>query len=114
MPRRRSATARASAGSSGMPLLRPSNTTKSLPRPCIFKNAVMGRYIGCDLPRGKLRRSAGSGIDHIGGPADKVAPKPGQGLCMRRAVVIAVVIVAVAAGGWWFLRNSFGPTDPYL
>jgi prolyl oligopeptidase len=33
---------------------------------------------------------------------------------MRRAVVIAVVIVAVAAGGWWFLRNSFGPTDPYL
>ncbi len=33
---------------------------------------------------------------------------------MRRAIVIAVVLVAVAAGGWWFLRNDFGPTDPYL
>ena len=27
------------------PVLRASNTTKSLPRPCIFKNAVMGRLI---------------------------------------------------------------------
>ena len=33
---------------------------------------------------------------------------------MRRAIVIAVVIVAVAAGGWWFLKDDFGPTDPYL
>ena len=33
---------------------------------------------------------------------------------MRRAVVIAVVFVAVAAGGWWFLKDDFGPTDPYL
>jgi len=33
---------------------------------------------------------------------------------MRRAIVIAVAIVAVAAGGWWFLRNDFGPADPFL
>ncbi len=51
-PKRRSASAFALAASSAIRSRRASNTTKSLPRPCIFRKAVIGAYIGgCRRPR---------------------------------------------------------------
>src|SRR5579872_7112876 len=46
MPRRRSAIARTASCERASPCFLASKTTKSFPRPCIFRNAVMAAYIG--------------------------------------------------------------------
>src|ERR1700731_3597302 len=53
--------ARTMSGDSASPCFRASNTTKSLPRPCIFRNAVMAAYIGGRPPKGQWP------VDHCAG-----------------------------------------------
>src|SRR5208282_4515840 len=96
--------ARASAGASTIPPLRASNTTKSLPRPCILKNAVMGHLIGW---RGRMCQRA---IDPPS-PLREKGRAMVRGIFMRAGIGLAIGIV-LALG--WQARGAQGVNDPYL
>src|ERR1700744_6055307 len=98
MPKRRSATARAVSSSSASPCFRASKTTKSLPRPCIFRNGVMGGYIGTTL----LHRQRNTGV---------FRPLILRGNSMRFRIIGPAVLVAAALTGMVAMAED---VDSYL
>src|SRR5258706_8404142 len=93
---------------SASPCFRASKTTKSFPRPCIFRNAVMAAYIG-----GCLCKSQWPIDLRIARFLNVVMEQRLQGFFMRAGSLVATIAVCLAAIGAAESKGARSMDDPY-